>query len=388
MRQIPKLFIASAIFILISLSTSFSIYSSITQDDTVKIQHVYNVPIIDGLPDDACWDSARWQIMDQVWIPYGTNIDSSDFYGRYKVVWSSTTNLLYFLAETTDDIFVDGYIYKSSPSGNNYPDFDVLEVFIDENRSKGLHVFDNTCTDVTNPNCWGINAQNAFSYHIVAMAPNDGEVQFDKDVCDISGSGWSDEVIRNYKSHLPEFALKKNGNQYTWEFSMKVYRDTYNPKNPSDTSLAFLTGGKKMGLDLAYCDDDTPQDIKRKSFIGSSRVPPTKFNDHWKDAGDFGLAILQPAQVVNSVQKAFSKQFNCYYTASTKSIEILIPETNSKIGNIGIYNILGSQVYQNAFNVNNGTMTLTIPNLQLRTGVYLVNCSIGNMRLCKKIVIN
>ncbi len=381
MRQISKLFFSSVIFIFISLFSAISVFSSVTQDDTVKIQHVYNVPIIDGVPDDACWDSARWQIIDQVWIPYATTIDSADFYGKYKVVWSSTTNLLYFLAETTDDIFVDGYIY---PNGN-YPDFDVLEVFIDENRSKGKHVFDGTGQTGID---LGYNAENAFSYHISAMSQTDGEVTFEKTVCDIAGTSWSDEQIKNYENHLPEFALKKNGNQYTWEFSMKVYRDTYNPKNPSDTSLAVLIGGKKMGLDLAYCDDDTPLDIKRKSFIGSSWVPAAKYNDHWKDAGDFGLAILQPAQVINAVQKNILKQFNCYYTSLTKSIEISIPETSSKTGNIEVYNILGSLVFQKTINVSDATKQLTVPAHQLKTGIYLVNCTIGNSRICKKIIVS
>jgi len=375
----------STLLLLIYIAVSFTGFGNVIQDDTVKIKHVFNVPVIDGVPDDACWDSAKWQIIDQVWIPYGSHIDSTDFYGRYKVVWSSSTNLLYFLAETTDNIFVDGYIYKSSPVNNNYPDYDVLEIFIDENRSKGLHVFDGNCADESNPNCLGTNAENAFSYHIVAMSPNDGEVTFGKDVCDIAGSDWSNEWIPNYNTHLPEFALKKNGNQYTWEFSLKVLRDTYDPKNPSDTSMALLKAGKIMGLDMAYCDDDTPLKPTRKSFIGSTHVTEANQNNHWMSADDFGVARLEPGYLATNIAPSKLPEFNCFYSFSDNSIQISLPSGSSDIANIYVYNILGRVVYQSKHNVNSESGLISLPIQQLTPGIYLVSCVIGETRLTKKI---
>ncbi len=80
-----------------------------TQDDTVLIADVVPPPLVDGKGDDKCWQDVPWQRIGQVWIPYGAHVDSDDYFGRYKVVWSSATNLLYFLIEVHDNVFVDGY---------------------------------------------------------------------------------------------------------------------------------------------------------------------------------------------------------------------------------------------------------------------------------------
>ncbi len=110
----------------------------IVQDDTVLAPEVISPPVIDGRGNDACWQNVKWQPIAQVWIPYGEKVDSADFFGRYKVVWSSSTNLLYFLIEVTDNIFVDGFIPGKTAEVFNY---DIVEVFIDEDKSGGLHVF-------------------------------------------------------------------------------------------------------------------------------------------------------------------------------------------------------------------------------------------------------
>jgi hypothetical protein len=66
-------------------------------------------------------------------------LDSNNYTGKFKIVWSSKTNLLYFLVEVTDHNFVDGFIPGTTADVYNY---DIIEVFIDENKSGGLHVFD------------------------------------------------------------------------------------------------------------------------------------------------------------------------------------------------------------------------------------------------------
>ena len=143
------------------------------QTDTLWIKACRSLPRLStATRSDKCWDSAAWEPINQVWIPWGGSLDSADFYGRYKVLWSSSQNLVYVLAEINDDIYVDGYVYKSSPQNNNYPDYDVLEVFLDENASKGKHVFDGTGQTGID---WGYNAENAWSYHIMANNPADGD---------------------------------------------------------------------------------------------------------------------------------------------------------------------------------------------------------------------
>ncbi len=118
------------------------------QDDPVLAPDADIPPVVDGIGNDSCWQKATWQHIAQVWIPYGDVVDSTDYYGRYKIVWSSTTNLLYFLVEIHDDVFVDGFQMNES-TGAIY-NFDISEVFIDENHSGGEHRYDSPTSNAEN----------------------------------------------------------------------------------------------------------------------------------------------------------------------------------------------------------------------------------------------
>jgi len=259
------------------------------QADTVKAPDIKDeLPVIDGLPDDVIWKAAQWQPIDQVWINYNEAVDSADFYGHYKVLWSSETNLLYFLFEVTDDAFVDGYVYDN----DDYFNYDIIEIFLDQDKSGGLHVFDGSGSVAEE---WGTNAENAFAYHVNADLPADGQVKHDFTVCDIAGTSWSDKKTMNYASHFPDFAFRKNDGKYYWELSLKVYDDSYNSDYPdSDSARVTLKTGDIMGLSAAYCDNDDPaEDPKeRDNFFGSVWVPEERNNDHWKNADDFGTLML------------------------------------------------------------------------------------------------
>jgi hypothetical protein len=242
------------------------------QEDTVRTPDVETVPVIDGQGDDACWTGANWQTIDQVWIPYGGSVGSDDYTGQYKIVWSSAENVLYFLVQVNDDAFIDGYEYP----GGGYYNYDIVEVFIDEDKSGGPHIFDGA----------GSNAENAFSYHVVVDAPEDGEINSDFVVCDLGGY----YEIRNYAGHFPQLAMRKDGNQYTWEFSLAVYDDTYDHSDP-EASRVTLTEDKIIGLSLAYCDNDA-DDGDRDNFFGSVWVPAEEFNSHWENADGYGTIKL------------------------------------------------------------------------------------------------
>jgi len=246
--------------------------------NTVNALETESLPIIDGDPMDDCWSAAQWYHIDETWINWGETIDSSDFFGRFKLSWSAPENLLYFLVEVTDDAFVDGYIY---PEGG-YPDFDIVEVFIDEDMSGGMHVFDDNAT-------LGMNSENAFSYHIAVDAPADGETVSGFVACDIDGTNWPADIM-NYADHFPELTMKKMGNKYYYEFSMAVYDDSYDHSN-MEASRVKLVGNKEMAMSMAYCDNDTPG-TTRDNFFGSVWVPQEAFNDHWKDADGFGRVRL------------------------------------------------------------------------------------------------
>lgn len=243
-------------------------------ENTVKALEADALPLIDGEPLDDCWKEAQWYHINQTWINWGETIDSSDFFGRFKMSWSEQENLLYYLVEITDDAFIDGYVFP----GDGYYNFDIVEVFIDEDVSGGPHSID----------------ENAFAYHLAVNAPEEGGIESDFYACDL-GADWAK---MDYADHVPELVMKKIGNKYYYEFSMALYGDSYDNANP-ETSRVSLIADKEIGLSMAYCDNDTPDGV-RDNFFGSVWVPEEKFNSHWEDADGFGtVRLIKSGTVMN-----------------------------------------------------------------------------------------
>ncbi|MFC2089499.1 sugar-binding protein [Bacteroidota bacterium] len=251
--------------------------SLVVNEGVLQAREASTLPLIDGMIDDECWNTVYWYPIDKLWIPWGeNNIPMEDFNGKFKVMWSAESDLLYFIVKTTDDVIVDNYIY---PQGG-YHNFDVVEVFIDEDKSGGGHIFDNDTDD----------AENAFSYHIVIKQPEDGGTTNTAHVMDIAGIDWGNMTNPDYFSHFPEFTVRRDGKTLYWEFSMQVHSDSYDPTNP-EASLVQLYEGKEMGLSMAYCDNDTPG-TERDNFFGSVEVSQEAYNNHWMFADDYGAFTL------------------------------------------------------------------------------------------------
>jgi len=250
------------VFIFFTISVIAESPQMRVQDDTVKAPNVENIPTIDGQSDDVCWGDVEWQEIDQVWIPWGGFVEANDYTGQYKIVWSSTENILYFLVQVNDDVFVDGYVFGPG----DYYQYDIVEVFIDEDKSGGIH-----------------------NYEVGGVNPEDGEVNNDFVVCDMAGNTYT----VNYAGHFPELAMRKDGNQYTWEFSLAVYDSSYDNGDP-EASRVDLSEGKIIGLSLAYCDNDSinEEPKTRDNFFGSVWVPEDEYNDHWINADGFGTIEL------------------------------------------------------------------------------------------------
>jgi hypothetical protein len=282
------LFILSS-FLFLNITFETMSQNTKVQDNPILAPQISILPSIDGKEDDPCWQNVPWQSIGETWIPYGVSVDSTDYFGRFKITWASNTNLLYFLVEITDNIFVDGFIPNIPPDAYN---FDIIEVFIDENKSGGLHVFDGKDSIGLQ---WGTNAENAFAYHIYAPFPKEGEITSQCHVRDIVGTNWLDINRVDYASHFPEFALRKIGDKAIWEFSLIVYNDTYEDTMCNkDSARAWLYDGKVIGLTLAYCDNDHPDKNPkvRDKFFGSVHVPVAAYNDHWMNADYFGTIKL------------------------------------------------------------------------------------------------
>jgi hypothetical protein len=205
---------------------------------------------IDGLGNEPAWSTATWYQINQLWL--GAMPTASDFTGRYKVIWDQ--NYLYVLAEITDDILSDDHAAPLT----NYWDDDCLELFIDENRSKGNHQYN----------------YNAFSYHI----------SLTYDVVDVG----TDKNPHLYNDHITT-KRTVNGNTYTWECKVKIFGESF-VYGGINTPLT-LTGGKIMGFSVAYNDNDAG--TTRESMIGSGVVPGTDKNVGYITADYFQQLTLE-----------------------------------------------------------------------------------------------
>jgi hypothetical protein len=359
------------------------------REDTLFIPEANVLPLIDGTID-AAWDIAEWRSIDQIWMPYNNlpgNIKDGlklwggpdDFTGKFKIMWSSETNLLYFLAEIVDDVFVDGYSFPN----NGYPNYDILEVFIDEDRSGGPHVFDNKLWP-GGSNCPSCNAENAFAYHLAADAKADGEVQTSLQALDIAGNDWG--TIRDYASHLPEFALVKNGSKYIWEFSLIVHNDTYNHSNQS-ASVVTLNEGKILGLSMAYCDNDDPNEspLKRDHFFGSVEVPFSAHNDHWINANWFGVAKLTGEGTTN-VGSLSSPQIITRAFFANQKLNASVNSSTGGLVQVRVVNILGAEVMRYEGQKTAGAWQVNLPVSNLHKGIYLVEILYNNARFIEKVM--
>lgn len=388
-------FLPVLLFNFIALISSAQIYE---RTDTLFIPEISSLPIIDGVADDPSWDAAGWQSIDQIWMPYGNEADNienglklwdgaDDFNGKYKVVWSAETNLLYFLVTTTDDIFTGGYQYSENPnSGGGYPNYDIVEVFIDEDRSGGLHVFDGTGSTANN---WGTNAENAFSYHIAANEPEDGNTESTFNALDIAGSNWGypNQKIAEYSDHFADFAVHRDGTNYTWEFSLIVHDDTFNPLN-AEASIVNLTKGKIMGLSMAYCDNDSPMEnpLQRDHFFGSVYVPESAYNDHWMQANWFGVAKLAAAVTSAAPEISNNKQVNIKSYISSGWLNTTVESSVSAPVKIRVFNILGSEIISKTWNKNGQHWNKKI-SLNGEQGIYIVEVVHANTKKTTKVVI-
>lgn len=219
-------------------------------DGNYKAPATIDKIVVDGRGNEKSWQRAPWKTIHQVWL--GDAPSSDDFQGRYKMVWDK--EFLYFLVEIIDDSLSD---QEPDPFVNWWED-DCLELFIDEDRSKGNHQF----------------SHNAFAYHIT----------LDYDVIDIG----PDKKPHNYKDHM-KVKRTGEGNRYIWEVAMRVFPDTYSDVR-TDNRPVVLKVGKKMGFAVSYNDNDGNH--VRENFIGSVYVEGEDKNQGWIDAGIFGEVEL------------------------------------------------------------------------------------------------
>jgi hypothetical protein len=348
----------------------------LVQDDPVLAPNVATLPVIDGIGNDPCWQNVPWQSIDQVWIPYGANVASADYSGRYKVVWSSTTNLLYFLVEVTDDVFVDGY--DPNTSGGAIYDFDMAEVFIDEDTSGGEHRYDGSRT----------NAENAFAYHIYAAFPAEGEVTTDFLVDDMAGTQFNPRRP-DYTSHFPEFAMRLSGNTTLREFSLIVYNDTYEESN-KEAARVQLQIDKVIGLSVACNDNDNPAEYpKRRDNMFASVWEPSPGNLHWMNADYFGRIKLV-ADIPSGVAGESAIQPNTIKLSpnpASNYSQLLVDNAYRGEVTIRLFNLLGQEVFRTAASKTDQLFTQTLVLNHLPSGIYFLRTQMGQSIFTQKLIV-
>ena len=350
-----------------------------------------DIPFFDGIGDEEFWANCPWYTIDQVWLPYNNDVDypgatkeasskpitdEHDFSGKFKLAWNEEENMLYLLAVITDDVFVSGYAGVGS-----YSVYDVLEIFIDEDRSGGEHELD----------LGSSVAANAFSYHINSVPYEDGDVQNYMSAMDIAGSKGD---IVNYNNHFPYFALRKDGNTYTYELAMKLYRGESGISYETDAANEYevqLYEGKVSGFSLAYCDNDDPNNLSRDHFIGSSYLPAGKNNSNYQNADLFGELLFEKEFSPNALEDTKTDfqvvQFSLYPNPTKDYVRLSIK--NSTSSNIRVH-LLGmdGRYLSSLFNgeINDQEIILSLSGID--PGIYFISIETNNDTKLMKLIIN
>jgi len=236
----------SLLFVLIVII--FQACSQEKRTDRRQITKVNETIVIDGLPEEKIWSSLPWSLLNHTWL--GEAYSNKDFSGRYKITWDEEQ--LYILAEIIDDTLIDTHI----DALKKYWDDDCLEIFIDEDGSKGDHQY----------------THNAFAYH-VSLTGQVVDIGLDKQA--------------HFYDHV-KAVRKTTGNKTIREASVKLYNDQYNEGRVQQPER--LHENKMIGFALAYCDNDYSEE--RENFIGSIAVEGEDKNRGWIDAGIFEPCIL------------------------------------------------------------------------------------------------
>lgn len=365
---------------LIALNSIANPCANLAQDDTVFVSEITSSPVFDGIGSDACWQNLSWQSIDQIWIPWGTTMEASDFSARYKVAWSSAENVLYFLLEITDDVVSDAYVPGETAAIYN---FDMFEVFIDEDKSGGFHVFDGTAD---NEASLGLNAENAFAYHIFTGFPESGETTDTFRVEDTGGNNWGNAITKIYNAHFPNFVLHKLDNLNTWEFSLMVYDDTYSDENVEGSRVS-LSVGKVLGLSIAYNDDDEPEVdpsmVTRDNFIGSVAVTELAYNDHWKNANDFGaLKLIEGSTSIETNQMNNRSPINIYPNPAENEFTIQVLDDYRGEVEIILYNCQGKELMSVCGNKQYDLFSEHLKH-NYQAGLYFVQLNFGDNLYCR-----
>jgi hypothetical protein len=331
----------SFLFIIFSVS-SFSQ----TQKDTIFVVKTIDPIVVDGSASDGAWSKTNWHPISKVWIPYNGKMAAGDFAGKFKVAWDS--DYLYVLVEVVDNMISDDH---ANPLQNWWDD-DCVEVFLDEDRSKGLHE----------------RSFNAFAYHV--------STKYDAIDMDTSGNGV------NLKNNLKVVMDTVGTNTYLWEMAIKVYSSKFVMSNP-EASRVKLSAKKLMGFTIAYCDND--ETTSRENFIGSMDMTQATANDNYITADYFGSMLLVDrtdiTQVV-SLKNTQDQLVRVFPNPAKDVINIERINDDSEELSFEIRSITGELVKASSYKTRSQIINLT----DLTSGMYFLTVFSGKYSQTERII--
>jgi hypothetical protein len=321
-----KFFVILSLLILTTI-----IVAAQTQKDTIYTYYSKAPVVIDGSDADACWSKADWHPIEQVWL--GNAMTDGDFAGKFKVAWDK--NYLYVLVEVIDDSLSDDH---KNPTDNYWND-DCVEIFIDEDRSGGIHQ----------------NNNSAFAYHCSIFY----------DVIDGAGTNGATINCRNNITMVMDTIKEKT---YRWEFAVKMFNKNFTYSNP-DPSRVYLTPNKLLGFSIAYCDND--ETMERENFIGSVVMPKGHENDSYINSDYFGsMLLIDPENQWLSKKNIYEAKelFSVFPRIINDQITISLKNTQNRSYTVEIISASGEVVKTFLFNGQQKTVDLS----NLTNGMYFV----------------
>lgn len=370
-------------------------------NDTLKIFRTAMDITVDGQGLEKCWDSTNWVYLQYQWMNTAIitdsdirvsklGVDTNNFQGRFKILWSSKTNRLYILAKITDNILWGGYVFPNS----NYPDFDDIEIFYKEGDMcrQTWSVCDHEFT------------QNAKAIHLTNNLY----------AVDINGTSWADVNYIDYIELMQAVLNKTYAPDYTWEIGMYLITDSVKGSEvvrgtPFDTNrIGQLTVNKVFGFTLNYCDADNGSG--RNGFYSNLYLPNgsdsarsdaiAERNASWVDASLFGTAeLIGYSNILDSTLKTtdttqhqssntqFTEQDICIYPNPVKNnFNLVINDLASSKIALKITDILGTIVIEKIYQDMNTIVRDEFSLSYLPSGIYFVKISMDGQQVVKKLV--
>lgn len=297
---------------------------------------INTAPVIDGVDNDVVWDDTEWNdIAVSWWVEAGWRLKDNDwsggdYAGKFKCLWSG--DKIYILAEIVDDILNDDI----SDPFDNYWDEDLLEVFIDEDNTGGIHSEKS-------------NAFNAFAYHLAINNVN---------AIDNNYSGASSLDLASFI----KFKMKeKSTHVYTWEVEIPTYTDAFSPTSNSNPTRQ-LSVGETIGLSVAYCEDDGNG---RENFFGSVVGAA---NTCSKNADKFGDLKLNGPQTSSLSSSSRSKGITIFPNPSTGIFNISCDKQELRNVSFRIMDIYGNEIYTSTLSSEQASIDLS----SFKSGMYLL----------------